>query len=112
MNCFHFFYRNLKNTLVSDIIKTVSQHKLKLMQVFKANVHIPDRHINPSFGINFLIILDSLVTRDQQIQMYRTIRDEITDIDADKTIRNVNGFESFSFVWFTSVLKYQFLFLA
>lgn len=97
---FLFMNRNLKNTSVPDIIQTIAQHKLKFSHVFKNNLHIPDRHVNLSFGINFLVILD-LTTRQQQFKMYRTIRDEITDIGANGLIPNVNSYsESVGLVWF------------
>lgn len=66
---------------MSEVINTFLEHKQTLTYFFNVNRCIPDRFINPPFGLSFLIILEILVTREQQTKMYRIIKDEIINAD-------------------------------
>lgn len=64
---------------MSEVINTFFQHKQTLTYFFNVNRSIPDRFIDPSFGLSFLTVLDILITREQQTKMYRTIKDNIVN---------------------------------
>lgn len=61
-----------------ELCETFAQHKSKLTEIFQSNCTTPDHQFNPPIGYDFLLILDGLVTPEQQLKMYKEVRNQLT----------------------------------
>lgn len=62
----------------ADITDTFSECDKNLFKLFRKYIEIPDRHIESYIKLNYLLILDAVVTPSQQCSMYKTLRLKLT----------------------------------
>lgn len=84
-----------------DIIETFEKHEKFLSKKFKSFSKTPDFRIDiPKNEFDYLLILDGLVSQDQQTKMYKKLRAEYcksnTDVDIT-TIVSASIWAFFSF---------------
>lgn len=72
---------------MDDILKSFPKHKAVLQDLFRANERIPDSRYKPER--QYLLILDELLSRTQQQNMYLKIQSEFDPATVDNVTSNV-----------------------
>lgn len=60
---------------ICELKCTMSTYEVALMDLFQKNIQTPDRHVIPT--IDYLLILHSLVTPEQQCEMYKMLCEKL-----------------------------------
>lgn len=78
----------------NEIVSTFKHFQSVLSGIYNRNLKISDKKINPkSNEFDYLMILDSLVTQEQQCVMWRKIKTEICKEDSAAGASTVSKFK-------------------
>lgn len=72
------FGRNLKSMDNVDIVNTFALHENILTKMFHKNLPFPDHRVESQSKLNYLLVLNEVVTPEQQVVMYHKLRDTLT----------------------------------
>lgn len=122
-NCFQInltpfvplLHRSLKSMHYKELCETFAQHKSKLTKIFQSNCTTPDHQFNPPVGYDFLLILDGLVTPEQQLKMYKEVRNQLTitsEASISTNVCDANCFDRLRFNVFAFDMIFIFNFIA
>lgn len=84
----------MKDIPNNEIVNTFKRFRPVLSDIYKRNLKISDKNINPKPNeFDYLMILDALVTQEQQGAMWRKAKAEICKEDSAAVASTVSDFK-------------------